>query len=184
VEYFVPTKEQGGLGIQNLDLQNKCLLSKWLFKLCIEEGTWQELIRNKYLKNKTLSQIEKENGFSQFWNGLLGVKDIFLSLGKFKLDNGTQIRFWEDKWLGSQALKIQYPNLFNIVWKKQATVADVLNSTPLNVSFRRALVGNKLLEWQSLVARVVFINLNEGRDIFIWNLNNNGLFLLHPCTNT
>ena len=101
-------KEQGGLAIQNLDLQNKCLLSKWLFKLCNEKGIWQELIRSKYLKNKTLSQIEKKNGFSQFWNGSLGVKDIFLSLGKFKLDNGTQIRFWEDKWLGSQALKIHY----------------------------------------------------------------------------
>ena len=107
---------------------------------------------------------------------MLGVKDIFLSLEKFKLDNRTQIRFWEDKWLGSQALKIQYPNLFNIVRKKQATVADVLNSTPLNVSFRRALFGNKLLEWQSRVARVAFINLNEGRDTFIWNLNNNVLF--------
>jgi hypothetical protein len=86
-------KEQGGLGIQNLDLQNKCLLSKWLFKLCNGEGTWQELIRNKYLKNKTLSQFEKKNRFSHFWNGLLGVKDIFLSLRKFKLDNETQIRF-------------------------------------------------------------------------------------------
>jgi hypothetical protein len=73
-------------------------------------------------------------------------------------------------------LKNQYPNLFNIVRKKQATVADVLNSTPLNVSFRRALVGNKLLEWQSLVVRVAFINLNECRDTFVWNLNNNGLF--------
>jgi len=69
--------------------------------------------------------------------------------------------------LGSQPLRIQYTNLFNIVHKKQATVADVLNSTPLNVSFRRALVGNYLLEWQSLVARVTFINLNEGRDTFI-----------------
>jgi hypothetical protein len=68
------------------------------------------------------------------------------------------------------------PNLFNIVRKKQATVANVLNSTPLNVSFRRALVGNKLLEWQSLVVRVAFINLNEGCDTFIWNLNNNDLF--------
>lgn len=98
---------------------------------------------------------------------MLGVKDIFLSLGKFKLDNGTQIRIWEDKWLDSPALKIQYPNLFNIVRKKQAIVAEVLNSTPLNVSFRKALVGNKLLEWQSLVARVAFINLNEGQDTFI-----------------
>jgi hypothetical protein len=68
------------------------------------------------------------------------------------------------------------PNLFNIVRKKQATVANVLNFTPLNVSFRRALVGNKLLEWQSLVVRVAFINLNEGCDTFIWNLNNNDLF--------
>ena len=34
-------KEQGDLEIQNLDLQNKCLLNKWLFKLCNEEGTWQ-----------------------------------------------------------------------------------------------------------------------------------------------
>jgi hypothetical protein len=74
------------------------------------------------------------------------------------------------------ALKIQYPNLFNIVRKKQATMIDVLNSTPLDVSFKRALVGNKLLEWQSPVARVAFINLNEDCDTFIWNLNNNGLF--------
>ncbi|WVZ64243.1 hypothetical protein U9M48_013795 [Paspalum notatum var. saurae] len=48
-------KEQGGLGVQNLYIQNKCLLSKWLFKLCNEDGMWQSLLRNKYLSNKTLS---------------------------------------------------------------------------------------------------------------------------------
>ena len=37
-------------------------------------------------------------------------------------------------------------------------------------------MGTTLLEWQSLVARVAFINLNEGQDTFFWNLNNNGLF--------
>jgi len=47
--------KQGGLGIQNLDLQNKCFLSKWLYKLCNEDGMWQKLLRNKYLKNKTHS---------------------------------------------------------------------------------------------------------------------------------
>jgi len=56
-------KEQGGLGIQILDIQNKCLLiSKWLFKLCNEEGIWQELLRNKYLKEKTLGQVNKKPG--------------------------------------------------------------------------------------------------------------------------
>jgi hypothetical protein len=31
-------KDQGGLGIQNLEIQNQCLLSKWFFKLINEEG--------------------------------------------------------------------------------------------------------------------------------------------------
>jgi hypothetical protein len=34
-------KDKGGLGVLNLELQNKCLLSKWLFSLINTEGTWQ-----------------------------------------------------------------------------------------------------------------------------------------------
>jgi len=89
-------KEQGGLGIQDLDIQNKCLLSKWLYKLCNEEGLWQDLLRNKYLKHRTLSQISKKAGDSHFLSSLMGVKDQFLNLGRFKLVSGNQIRFWED----------------------------------------------------------------------------------------
>ena len=48
-EILCQPKGQGGLGIHNLDLQNKCLLSKWLFKLLNEDGMWQELLRNKYI---------------------------------------------------------------------------------------------------------------------------------------
>jgi len=40
-------KEQEGLGIQDLDIQNKYLLRKWPYKLCNEEGLWQQLLRNK-----------------------------------------------------------------------------------------------------------------------------------------
>ena len=133
-------KEQGGLGIQNLDIQNKYLLSKWLFKLCNEEGIWQELLRNKYLKNKTLGQVNKKPGDSYFWTSLMGVNDNFLSLGRFLLKDGSQIRFWEDIWLGNHTLKSQFPSLFNIVRRRHATVAKVFSTTPLNISFRRALM--------------------------------------------
>ena len=34
-------KDIGGLGVQNIDIQNRCLLSKWLFKLIHEDGMWQ-----------------------------------------------------------------------------------------------------------------------------------------------
>ena len=99
-------KDLGGLGIQNLDIQNKCLLSKWLFKLVNEEGLWQDLLRNKYLKNKTLSQVQKKAGDSQFWMGLMAIKDQFFGLGKFHIKDGKQIMFWEDTWLGTQPLNI------------------------------------------------------------------------------
>jgi hypothetical protein len=48
-------KDQGGLGIEVLDIKNRCLLSKWLLKLLSEEGVWQEMLSNKYLGSKTLS---------------------------------------------------------------------------------------------------------------------------------
>jgi hypothetical protein len=54
-EVICTPRDQGGLGVLNLDVQNRCLLSKWLFKLLNEDGVWQQLLRNKYLKNKTLT---------------------------------------------------------------------------------------------------------------------------------
>jgi len=82
-------KQQGGLGIQNLEIQNICLLSKWLFKLCNEDGLWQSLLKNKYLTNKTIGGCTSRLSDSHFWKGLMKVKDQFLSLGSFKVNNGA-----------------------------------------------------------------------------------------------
>jgi hypothetical protein len=55
-----------GLGIVDLDIQNKCLLSKWLLKLMNEEGLLQEILEENYLKNKTISQVERKKGILTF----------------------------------------------------------------------------------------------------------------------
>jgi hypothetical protein len=44
-----------GYGIIDLDTQNKCLLSKWIVKLLNEDGLWQQVLKKKYLKGRTLS---------------------------------------------------------------------------------------------------------------------------------
>ena len=103
-----------------------------------EEGTWQTLLRRKYLGNKPLTQVTKQPGDSQFWSGLMEIKDQFFERGKFVVQNGLQTRFWEDWWIGNKPLKLQYPTLYRIVRKKNQTVASVLGASPLNVSFRRA----------------------------------------------
>jgi hypothetical protein len=71
----------------------------------------------------------------------MDVKDLVLQRGRFRVQDGSQTRFWEDLWLGKDPLMVIKPNLYNIVRKKNVSVAQVLSTTPLNVSFRCALVG-------------------------------------------
>jgi hypothetical protein len=78
-------------------------------------------------------------GDSQFWPSLMKVKMEFLSLGKFDLGDGSQVRFWEDSWIRACPLKSQCPTLFNVVRKKNASVRSVMSIIPLNVAFRRSL---------------------------------------------
>jgi hypothetical protein len=59
-------EDQGGLGIEVLDIKTNCLLSKWLFKIINEEGMWQELLCNKYLKSKTLAEVQAKPADSPF----------------------------------------------------------------------------------------------------------------------
>ena len=68
----------GDREILDLEIQNKCLLSKWLFKLFNEDDLWQDVLKKKYVKDKCLSQIEKRPGDSHFWSGLMEVKDLLL----------------------------------------------------------------------------------------------------------
>uniref|UniRef100_A0A453DCR7 Uncharacterized protein n=1 Tax=Aegilops tauschii subsp. strangulata TaxID=200361 RepID=A0A453DCR7_AEGTS len=62
----------------------------------------------------------------------------------------TPTRFWEDTWLGETPLALQYPSLYNIVHRKKVYVATELNSVPLNIQFRRSLVGERWNAWLHL----------------------------------
>jgi hypothetical protein len=69
--------------------------------------------------------------------------------------------------LGQRPLCESYPQLFTVARKPHATVNSVLSALPFNLSFRRALVGDKVIEWQALVTNVAHVNLNEESDISI-----------------
>ena len=87
-------KDFGGLGIHDLEVKNRVLLGKWLFKLLTEDGVWQTLLRRKYIRSSAVSQISLKPGDSHFlpiW--------FFLSI-----KDGSEIRSWEDKWLGTTPL--------------------------------------------------------------------------------
>jgi hypothetical protein len=56
------------------------------------------------MRNSTIAQVQRKQGDSHIWSGLMKVKDFFLNLGQFHLGNGQNVRFWKDKWLGNFTL--------------------------------------------------------------------------------
>jgi hypothetical protein len=64
--HLVSTKRSRGLGIIDLEIQNICLLSKWIVNLLNTEGTWQTLLRNKYLHSKVITQVQAKPYDSHF----------------------------------------------------------------------------------------------------------------------
>ena len=133
----------------------------------MSKGVWQELLRNKYLSNKTLAQVEARPTGSPFWKGLMKVIDEFFKRGLFKIGDGCSTRFWEDIWLGDYSLQSQYPSLYNIVQRKNISINNVLSTSPLNISFRRALIGDKWDAWSHLCHRLMSVQLLDTPDVFV-----------------
>jgi hypothetical protein len=98
-------KDQGGLGVHDLEVKNTALLGKWLFKLLTEERIWQTILKRKYIGQKALSQVLWKPSDSHFWAGLMATKKFFFGLGSFSIKDGSEIRFWEDIWLGNATLR-------------------------------------------------------------------------------
>jgi hypothetical protein len=71
------------------------------------------------------------------------VKEDSLNKGSFTIGNSDDSRFWEDTWLGNKSFAEQYHSLYNIVQRKQVSVANVLNQNLLNITFRRSLTENR-----------------------------------------
>jgi hypothetical protein len=84
----------------------------------------------------------------------MATKKHFFRFGSFSINDGSQIRFWEDRWLGNSTLREQSPALYTILWHKRDTIYIL---SPPNVLFRQ---------------------LSVGFDEFWWNLHANGNFLV------
>jgi hypothetical protein len=68
--------------------------------------------------------------------------------------------------------------LFNIVRRKQDSIATVMSFSLLNISFRRNLVGANLSNWNRIVTSLQQVNLSQERDVFVWGLKASGIFTI------
>jgi hypothetical protein len=123
-----------------------------------------------------LAKVKAKPLDSPFWKRLMRVKEDFLCRESFTVDNGQNTRFWEDVWLGNKPLAEQYTFLYNIAQRKQVSVANMLSQNPVNITFHRTLLDNRWFLWLQLVERLMNVQLNNEKVVFVWSLRMSGNF--------
>jgi hypothetical protein len=111
--------KKGGLGIKDIKKMNVSLLCKWWWRLEKENGLWQELVKAKYLQNKTISTVTHRLDDSPVWQDLLKIKNIYLRGRKIETKKGDLTLFWLDPWLYDRPICLVAPVLFDFCEEKK-----------------------------------------------------------------
>ena len=87
---------------------NAALKIKWIWRFAKEEDAfWRKVIVAKY-GVEDLGWWSKKSFYAHgvgCWKAILGSLELFKSLVRFQIGNGSRFLFWKDVWCGESTLK-------------------------------------------------------------------------------
>lgn len=89
---------------------NVSLLCKWWWGLDNSNGLWQEIVKFKYLKDKSICTVKHRQNDSPIWADLLKIKNVYLQGRKIVIRDGKKTMLWKDIWMHDKPLCIIYPD--------------------------------------------------------------------------
>ncbi|KAL9667293.1 hypothetical protein QQ045_001644 [Rhodiola kirilowii] len=172
--------------------KNLVLLSKWWWRLISGEGgLWRRMVLEKYAFRGMQDPREitvQSSKVSRSWKDIMkivqGNSEVALALReglKLNLGNGKVIKFWQDVWLGSQALKNQYPKLYSLALNSHASVREMGcwagGCWQWHLTFRRRLYQWEEEAKKELEDGLSHIQLKEEKDDrMVWAYSPDGIF--------
>jgi hypothetical protein len=95
---------------------------------------------------------------------------------QWKVGDGRNIKFWEDRWFGSCSLAIQYLEVYFLVNEQNKTIADLWDGSSLKMTFRRCFDHRLMMQWLEIQQISQTIILSSIKDSLIWKWEANGLY--------
>ena len=121
-------KKDGGLGIIDINKQNKALLLKFLDKFYNHVDTpWVRLTWDKlYLSHNTPPHARHPSG-SFWWKDILKQSSLYRSMTVCCPGNGHSILFWADLWVAN-CLKESLPRLYSFAKRKKCSISQFMQN--------------------------------------------------------
>jgi hypothetical protein len=166
-------KENGGLGVINLIVQNQALLLKPLHKFVNKVDTpWVQLIWHTHYRNGQIPHASSERG-SFWWKDILRLADHFRGIATPRAGDGTTFLLWKDIWNG-HLLCQDFPRLFTFVRDQNISLAKYLQNQDVFDNFHTPLSTEAFNELQSFNDLIQAATENlQGKDVwtYIWGNN-------------
>jgi hypothetical protein len=90
--------------------------------------------------------------------------------------NCCKIRFWEDAWIGTFILAIQYWELYYLINKQNKSIVELWDGTNLKCTFRRCVDIRFFQLWEEVVSIAESISLTTDEDEMVWQYQSSGVY--------
>jgi hypothetical protein len=119
------------------------------------------------LDKPNIFYCKSRNAFP-FLKGFLWAAQAAKMRYRWKYGNGKRIRLWEDQWMGTCSLAIQFWEIYMIVNEKGISLRDAWDGFNLRFTFTRTVDRRLMNMWLELKQIVSLVELVEEDDSIIW----------------
>jgi hypothetical protein len=169
LEVSLQTKNPGGLGVINLELQNKTLLMKCLHKFFNRVNIqWVNIIWVTHYSN-SLPSVKPVGSF--WWKDILKIQDVFKEIARVEIGNGKTTLLWHNRWNGLRTSE-RFPELWSFGSVREINInqARLASSNELFHTTLSAEAFGQLLSLQDILAN---LQLHDHNDIWRCSASSN-----------
>jgi hypothetical protein len=167
-------KIEGGLGIKKTELMNQAMLAKTSWRIIQNDtGLWCKVLKDKYLKQRSLldNNYKCPARTSSTWRSFVHGAKLIRKGILWRIGNGNNINFWNDRWVGDSALINQIDNTARL--DLQLKVCDAWTFNGWNLAFLSRHFSSETLHQITKIP----VNFGQrGNDKIIWGETSNGHF--------
>jgi hypothetical protein len=170
-------KTQGGLGVINIEMQNKALLMKNLHKIYNRAGTpWINIIWANHYHNNTIPSERLVGSF--WWRDILKIRSTYKELVRVEIGDGRTTLLWHDNWDGICKSEI-FPELWSFASNKDITIHQA-RTAGIHEMFHTPLSVEAFQQLHSLQDSIANLPKEDQRDRWLCT-GTSSLFTSHKA---